>query len=130
MAKYTIKYIDNSTAESDTHPLTLVNQAPSPIPTSGAWTPYEHAGTTVLEITTQDDDAAIVITPPTGSLGEQTARGMLAPGTGQGTSWSWSSASGGGLRLDMQGDATSTTFDIADSSLPPQALRVVIRRPT
>lgn len=129
MAKYTITYLGYPSADSNDAVLTLVNQLPSPLPSSGNWTAYKHAGKTVLEISTEDADAKILITPPTGgSLSDQNVKALLGVASGQETQCSWT-VSGGGVELAMSGDATSTTFDVTDSSLPVQRLKVVVRRP-
>ena len=130
MAKYKITYMSDRPAEVDDAVLTLVNQAPSPPPSSGSWTAYKHDGKTVLEISTADADAGLIITPPSGgALADQTAKAKLAVAAGQTTSFVWRSDSAG-LKLEMNGSATSTTFDITDTGLPPQALKVTVKRPS
>lgn len=130
MAKYRITYMSDRDAEVDDAVLTLVNQAPNPPPSSGSWTAYKHDGKTVLEISTEDADASLIITPPTGgTLADQTTKAKLAVAPSQITSFVWKSDAAG-LRLDMNGSATSTTFDITDTGLPPQALKVTIKRPS
>lgn len=129
MAKYTITYLSYPPAESNDSVLTLVNQAPSPLPTSGNWTAFKHDAKTVMEISTEDADATLVITPPSGTtLSDQNVKAKLGMASGNVTTWVWKSSTSG-LRLEMNGAASNTTFELTDAHLPPQALKVVVKRP-
>lgn len=129
MAKYTITYNDNTSAESNANTITVVNQLPSPIPTSGAWSAYRHGGKCVLEISTEDEDAKVEIVPPTGGpLSDQNVAATLGVSSGQATAFTWDT-SVAGVVLALVGDAPSSTFHVTDASLPLQTLRVMTRRP-
>ncbi|MBL8944466.1 MAG: hypothetical protein JNK45_15005 [Myxococcales bacterium] len=129
MAKYTIIYKTGPNGESNDAALNLINEVSNPPPTD-PFSVYKHNGRIVLEISTADEDAALIISPPTGaSLTDQNVKARLGVQVGERTTSTWKAA-GAGMRLELFSDADSTTFDITADKLPPQALRVIVKRPT
>ncbi|MBK8719705.1 MAG: hypothetical protein IPN32_34070 [Deltaproteobacteria bacterium] len=131
MPNYRIIYMDGKSTDIDDRVLTLVNRVPSPLPPPNQpWTSYQHNGKIVRELRTTGPSATLVVVAGDGgAVGEQNVRMALCTTAGHSCSAVWQ-PSAAGVQLDLRADAASTGFDITDMHLPPQALRVVLMRPT
>lgn len=127
MAKYDIVFMGGSTGTSDDAPLAIVNQAPSSTPPPGTvYTDYKHGGNSLVSISTTTTSASLSISAPAGvALGEQRAEVPLGTGSGVLTTLQWN-VSGSAITLDVTTTEANTEVALADTGLPPQALKVKV----
>ena len=129
MDKYNIVFIGGVAGTSDDPILDIVNEEPATLPPPGTvYSHYKLDGTTLVSISTQDTNGAVLVTaPPTVGLGEQTAEVPLAVDASASTTVQWQDATSG-IQLSLRSNRT-TELSLVDMGLPPQRLRIKVLAP-